>query len=343
MIKMTETKKREIWIDNIKVIACVLVVLGHFFQSMVKSDICPETTLYTWFDQTIYFFHVPLFFLCSGYFYKQSGRGLKAHWHLILKKLWVLGVPYFVFGTASYILKNFFSDAVNTQPDSLLETFFTSPAAPYWYLFTLFFLFAFLLPVETKRSAFILIILSAVLFLTIKPVELLFQQQTGFSLPFFLSSIARNMIWFVLGVFIRVFNLKKILRKPFWLLGIPFLVLSVLSVQYNLRRSQSFRLLMGMLACIAVVSAVLYICKNNRQSKLMMFLSQYTMPIFLMHTIFAAGMRSILLKLDVTSLPLHILLGLLSTFLLPILAMIILEKLKPLDFIVYPNRHCKKK
>ena len=27
--------KREVWIDNIKVLACILVVIGHFFMSMV--------------------------------------------------------------------------------------------------------------------------------------------------------------------------------------------------------------------------------------------------------------------------------------------------------------------
>ena len=32
-------KEREIWIDNVKVFACVLVALGHFLQSMTKSQI----------------------------------------------------------------------------------------------------------------------------------------------------------------------------------------------------------------------------------------------------------------------------------------------------------------
>jgi hypothetical protein len=35
--------KREIWVDNVKVIACILVVLGHFFQSMTKALILPDT------------------------------------------------------------------------------------------------------------------------------------------------------------------------------------------------------------------------------------------------------------------------------------------------------------
>lgn len=31
-------KRREAWIDYIKVFACILVVLGHFFQSMVTGN-----------------------------------------------------------------------------------------------------------------------------------------------------------------------------------------------------------------------------------------------------------------------------------------------------------------
>lgn len=56
-------KTREIWVDNVKVIACVLVVLGHFYQSMTKAGILPAGELFLWFNQTIYYFHVPLFFI----------------------------------------------------------------------------------------------------------------------------------------------------------------------------------------------------------------------------------------------------------------------------------------
>ena len=62
---------REMWIDYIKVFACILVVLGHFFQSMVKASILSDNGLYQWFDTTVYYFHVPLFFICSGYLYQK--------------------------------------------------------------------------------------------------------------------------------------------------------------------------------------------------------------------------------------------------------------------------------
>lgn len=65
-------KKREVWVDNTKVIACVLVATGHFFMSMVTANILPNAELYQWFRQTIYYFHVQLFFICSGYLYQKS-------------------------------------------------------------------------------------------------------------------------------------------------------------------------------------------------------------------------------------------------------------------------------
>lgn len=68
------SKNREIWIDNTKVIACILVVLGHFFQSMTKSNIVESNNILLWFDKTIYYFHVPLFFICSGYLYQQCSK-----------------------------------------------------------------------------------------------------------------------------------------------------------------------------------------------------------------------------------------------------------------------------
>ena len=45
MSEQTAVKTREKWVDDVKVIACILVVLGHFFQSMTKANILPENDL----------------------------------------------------------------------------------------------------------------------------------------------------------------------------------------------------------------------------------------------------------------------------------------------------------
>lgn len=149
------SSKREVWVDYIKVFACVLVVLGHFFQSMVKAAILPENDLYTWFNTTIYYFHVPLFFICSGYLYqKYSVVNSWLSWKQnVIKKAVVLGIPYFVFSFATWLLKSVFAGAVNTEIGGLGYTLFIHPTAPYWYLYILFLIFLLTPTVKSVRSA----------------------------------------------------------------------------------------------------------------------------------------------------------------------------------------------
>lgn len=143
MSEKTAVRTREKWIDDVKVIACVLVVLGHFFQSMTKANILPENNLYEWFNTTIYYFHVPLFFICSGYLYQKHSRvNSVGSWRKnVTKKTLALGIPYVTFTTATWALKKVFSSSVNDQIGGLVDTLFFHPTAPYWYLYALFFIF----------------------------------------------------------------------------------------------------------------------------------------------------------------------------------------------------------
>lgn len=117
MNKQIAVKTREKWVDDVKVIACILVVLGHFFQSMTKANILPENDLYKWFNTTIYYFHVPLFFICSGYLYQKYSKvnSVDGWYRNVAKKALALGVPYVTFSTATWVLKKAFSGNVNNQ------------------------------------------------------------------------------------------------------------------------------------------------------------------------------------------------------------------------------------
>lgn len=150
---MGNMKLREIWVDNVKVIACILVVIGHFFMSMVTANVLPDTDFYQWFRQTIYYFHVPLFFICSGYLYQKLSKVDDVHswWKNVKKKLLVLGIPYFTFSFATWVLKSLFSSSVNSEIGGLGDTLFFHPASPYWYLYALFFLFL-ITPTFRNRS-----------------------------------------------------------------------------------------------------------------------------------------------------------------------------------------------
>ena len=333
MNKQIAVKTREKWVDDIKVIACILVVLGHFFQSMTKASIMPENDLYKWFNTTIYYFHVPLFFICSGYLYQKYSKvnSLESWRRNVVKKMLALGVPYATFTTATWVLKKVFSSSVNDQIGGLGDTLFLHPTAPYWYLYALFFIFLVTPTFNSVKAA----AAGLVVALTAKG---LFLTGGGYGV-YAVSTVLSNEIWFVLGMSICAFNVQlKGKRVQGAICGLLFMIMSV--VVYMMEKpNKVVPFALGLLACIAVI--LLVVDSEEKFGRGMDFLAKYTMPIFLMHTLFAAPMRSVLLKLGIGSSVIHVVLGLGISFVGPIIAAWIMKKTKWLEFFLYPNRFVK--
>ena len=117
-----------------------------------------------------------------------------------------------------------------------------------------------------------------------------------------------------------------------------FIILSI--VVYTVEIGSSvISFAMGLLACVAVI--LMAAGFEEKFGRGMDFLAKYTMSIFLMHTLFAAPMRSVLLKLGIGSSVIHVVLGLGISFVGPIIAAWIMKKTKWLEFFLYPNKFVK--
>ena len=117
--------------------------------------------------------------------------------------------------------------------------------------------------------------------------------------------------------------------------GLLFIILSI--VVYTAEISGSvISFAMGLLACVAVILMVAGF--EGKFGRGMNFLAKYTMPIFLMHTLFAAPMRSVLLKVGIENAVIHVVLGLGISFAGPIIATWIMKKTKWLEFFLCPNK-----
>ena len=334
MSEKAAVRTREKWVDDVKVIACILVVLGHFFQSMTKANILPENDLYEWFETTIYYFHVPLFFICSGYLYQKYSRvnNVSSWCRNVAKKVLALGVPYLTFSTATWLLKTVFADSVNKQADGLFSTLVVNPSAPYWYLYALFFIFLVTPTFSSVKATTVGLIIA----LAAKTIILM---GGGYSI-YAVSTVFSNEIWFVFGMSICVFNIQpKSKRVQGTIFGLLFIILSI--AVYTVEISSSvISFAMGLLACVAVILMVAGF--EDKFGRVMNFLAKYTMPIFLMHTLFAAPVRSVLLKMGITNTVVHIVLGLAISFAGPIIAAWIMKKTKWLEFFLYPNKFIRK-
>ncbi|WP_029323005.1 acyltransferase family protein [Butyrivibrio sp. AE3004] len=331
---MNYEMKRDIWVDNVKVVACVFVVLGHFFQSMVKANIIEDNFLYEWFNTTIYYFHVPLFFICSGYLYQKYScvSNLQEWKNNILKKFVALGVPYFVFSILTWGLKKANSSAVNTQIGGVVDTLFRHPASPYWYLYILFFIFVITCTAKENKHIYLLLSMSVIC----KVVSLM-----GFYLDIYaVDKLLSEWVWFVLGMAIarRIISSVRLITSV--VLIASFAILSVM-IQIEMISIKGIKFPLGIMACFGIIGIMQNAFKEGTQSKYWGFFAKYTMPIFLMHTLFAAPLRSVLIKMGVHNSIIHILLGVMVSFIGPVVAMIVMDKIKPLDFLVYPTRYTR--
>lgn len=123
-------------------------------------------------------------------------------------------------------------------------------------------------------------------------------------------------------------------------IGLLFLGLSVAVYMADIQNSaMSFGF--GLMACAAVI--LLVAAFEERYGKMMGFLAKYTMPIFLMHTLFAAPTRAALLKIGVTNAAVHVALGFGISFVGPIVVAWIMKKTKWLEFFLYSNRFLNKR
>lgn len=331
---MSEDKQREIWVDNVKVFACILVTLGHFFQSIVMSGILQESSLYLWFNQTIYLFHVPLFFICSGYLYQKMSRveSMETWRRNIVKKAMSLGVPYLSFSFVTWLLKTVFSDQVNDEIGGLLDILLIHPIAPYWFLYALFFAFLITPTFRNSRMAAAGLLLAAAL------------KVLGIVRGSNIVAVAYIMtyeIWFVIGMSICYFKINRLYSTLKYssaiLMGIVFILASILKFEYG-KNNRYMDFALGLIACTAVVLFAGKFFLKKSQPKALSVLTRNLMPIFLMHTLFAAPIRILLMKLGIYNVAVHILLGLIASFLGPIIAAWIMKKSKWMEFFIYTGK-----
>lgn len=124
--------------------------------------------------------------------------------------------------------------------------------------------------------------------------------------------------------------------------GIVFIAFSVLVYKAEVQHG-CISFLLGLIACISVVMLIVGIYEGRKQSVIFGVLAKYTMPIFVMHTLFAAPLRTVLFKVGIQNATIHVVLGIAISFVGPMIAAGIMKKSKWLEFFLYPGKFVKGK
>ena len=330
---MEKSIKRDKLTDLLKGYACFLVVFGHVIMGIRKAGInIPFGTFEL--ESFIWTFHVALFMFLSGYVYNITG-GWKAKGtrkNFIIHKLINLGIPYMFFSII-YILINTIISSSNTHMEiNNILYLWKEPVAQYWFLYALFMLFI----IWTIMSKWFKNWQITIFIVLVGTIGYLYNFSFGI-----LSSAISMALPFGIGTCLNRFYIdkKKIMVKILLIIAhiiITFIIIILKVNNYFLDKIVS---IFGIFSSIALISILQ---RSKIVEKILGKINEKSFPIYLLHTIFTAGIRIILLKIGVENYFIHLLLGLMFGFLCPYIIAIISEKYAIIDVLFYPSRNIKK-
>ncbi|WP_254411882.1 acyltransferase family protein [Dyadobacter diqingensis] len=241
-------KNRVAYIDHLKGISILLVVVGHFIQyNTIESK---DSRLFSF----IYSFHMPLFMFISGYvaYLSINERIFQNYSSFLLKKIRSLLVPFFAWPLL--VDKLFFNGNFQFNPYPRFLELMEDPRTGLWFLWYLFFLTiiysAFLLISNHLRGKFkfvtdVCLFFTFLIFLVILKVV---------HVTDYVDSFIQYYGYFFIGIFIAKYTWLKEKILDYRLFSF-FLILFVLVVGFYSFGDPNFHS-MGISLLIKIVSAV---------------------------------------------------------------------------------------
>lgn len=208
-MKQIDVKKREIWADYVKFIAIYLMAVCHF---NLNSDAA---------RQFIWIFHMPVFFLISGYF----DKGLPFSKVLMIKNIKALIIPYFFFSILNisicwispYLHPESYHNGTILQSfgkailgmflmEDLVRPYAFMPFLAGWFLIALFqikILFSVLVTCWDKYK------------IAIPPIIMGIASLVYWHFPFFsVDSAALGLTFYIVGYLIKRYSLLDYIKNP---------------------------------------------------------------------------------------------------------------------------------
>lgn len=280
------------WADLAKGLTIVLVVLGHAVDG-VNTAVPLEPWLFDALKLPFGQFRMPLFFFITGLF---AAGSVQRAWpefadRTLLPLVWV----FLVWNVLQYAARMSFAGFANHPADPFeILSFPVQPINVTWFLWALILLYTLLRGGRELPPA-LLAALAASLAATVLPINHYALEQT-----------ARFAVYFVLG-----YALAPAMRawpaQPdgrvvlLWLAG--YGALCGLLLAGHVRAVPVLDLAVRCYGIALVILACAWTANRVRVGWLV-GIGRYTLPIFVMHTIFTAGAREVLLRLGITAEPL---------------------------------------
>ena len=323
-------KEREVWLDDLRVFACVLVALGHLLLSFRESAI-RDTMLMSYAIETFYHFHVYIFFFCSGYLlqksFARSGDRKAFTRHKLLRCLDFI-IVYVIFSGVTFAIKVLLSGDVNSPVEySFGQILLKHPINQMWYLYAIAII-TLCTPMLGQRTAGIVLAMAVGLkiLICIPAVDAV--------IPVPFDYLADNQIWYVLG---SLWAFKGFVPKKSHVIALAAVFLAGNTAVFfgGIDHAVCDELL-TFTGIMAAAGAFRIWTSGGNMSLPRKLAARHLLPIYLLHTICAAGIRIVLLRLGVEGFGIHLVMGLVFSFAVPIACAEIACRVRILNILFYP-------
>ena len=271
-------------IDMLKGYGILLVYLGHSFV-FKGMDISNTTFINKYIHDTIYSFHMPLFFFISGFLaYKNYEIQIKDYWSKKFKRLFI---PYLVVNMVDYFSRLIFPNLVNSEFEGINKLLFEGTKIS-WFVYTLFILYI-LFPILKKyffeKDKYFIFYIS----LIIMNLLGIFNKLEIFSL----NEVIYYLIYFYTGYIFKKFYEK--LNKIFYT-NITFVIstISLFFIGYKYVISNKLQIIM--LAMMGIVFSFNLI-KRVKNNNFVEYIGRNSLVFYLLEGFIAVILRKVLLMI----------------------------------------------
>lgn len=302
-----QTKKRSPYLDIIKAILILLVIIGHSIQYGSGSTYLEKQLFFNnYLFKFIYSFHMPLFIMISGYLSYNSlnKNSLK---ETFISKFKSLIIPLFFWSIIPFIINLEFYSIIES-----LKLFIAVFSTNLWFLWSLFYINILVKLINKYFKDNIFIYILSFLITFILPNTFVIKY---FNIQFSLYSFL--YFYFLIGYFYKKYNLEDKLNKLFniktliintiifILLLIPFstndyIYISGINIIGNYKQLfiDLYRYLLGLLGSIELlllIKLLLPKIKDNLKDKLL-YLGKNTLGIYIISSIIHPYLLPIITK-----------------------------------------------
>ncbi len=308
-MKSEQSQPRNQEIDTIRGFACILLVAYHVVGSEPTNGLLIADGPYRIVADLLAFIRMPLFTFLSGYVYGWRPYSGAAGPFLIGKARRLL-IPMLVAGSLFMLIRSLTpgTNIVSERWDLL----FLFPIEHFWFVESLFIIFLLLIPLEATgmlkdQRRFLGVFV---------PIALLYISHVEFSQNYFsINGVFYLVPFFLAGLACSRFDLRAEKQYPLLWIGLllpyAYIAIRMQSPDWILERRSFIALWIGLLSSFLLV-------RSDWHQQWLARIGHFSYSIYLFHVFFTAASRIFLQKVDLTTLPLLLLSGIVAGLMGPI-------------------------